>query len=137
MTLFTQLLYNYHTEFKLLDSSNKEVFESFFTHERSYDCGGPMRDTISLICDELMSDVLPLLRPTANNASGLKLETDCYQLNECCNEPINLYKLSFLGYFMGWSLNTIGSLNLELPSAFWARLAGGLDYVYSMKDVRS
>ena len=96
-----------------------------------------MRDTISWICNELMSDTLPLLRPTANNENNVEPETDCYQLNEKSREPYNLEKLSFLGYFLGWSLISIGSLNLELPSAFWNRLCGGPDYVYSMKDVRS
>ena len=38
---------------------------------------------------------------------------------------------------MGWSLFTIGSLNLDLPAAFWARLCGGPDYVYTLADVRS
>ena len=38
---------------------------------------------------------------------------------------------------MGWSLSNIGSLNLDLPMAFWARLCGGLDYVYTLDDLRS
>ena len=38
---------------------------------------------------------------------------------------------------MGWSLANIGSLNLDFPKAFWARLCGGLDYVYTLDDLRS
>lgn len=38
---------------------------------------------------------------------------------------------------MGWSFVSIGSLNLDLASAFWSRLAGGLDYVYTLEDVKS
>ena len=38
---------------------------------------------------------------------------------------------------MGWSFISIGSLNLDFPSAFWSRLAGGLDYVYTLEDVKS
>ena len=136
-TLFTQLMYNYKQKFHKLDIDTKEPFETHMTFERSYDCGGPMRDTITSICDELMSDVLPLLRPTANNQSNLEPQTDCYQLNERSKEPYNLRKLAFLGYFLGWSLCTIGSLNLELPTAFWNRLCGGLDYIYTIEDVRS
>ena len=94
-----------------------------------------MRDTIQQICEELMSPVLPLFRPTANNQSNMEPETDCYQLNERCVEPHNLLKLSFCGYMMGWSLISVGSLNLDLPSAFWNRLCGGLDYLYTLKDL--
>merc|ERR1712051_632247 len=77
------------------------------------------------------------MRPTANNRSNLEPDTDCYQLNERAMESINLTKLTFLGYFMGWSLANIGSLNLDLPMAFWVRLCGGLDYVYTLDDLRS
>ena len=96
-----------------------------------------MRDTITAICNELMSEVLPLLRPTANNKANLEPETDSYQLNEKTKEAHNLRKFSFLGYLLGWSFISIGCLNLDFPSAFWARLAGGLDYVYSLDDLKS
>jgi len=121
----------------MLDIAVKEPFSTKFFQERAYDAGGPMRDVISDLCNELMSETLPLLRPTANNQSNLEPETECFQLNERTKESLNLLKYSFLGYLMGWSLLSFGSLNLDLPSAFWARLAGGLSYVYSLEDVRS
>ena len=96
-----------------------------------------MRDTVQFICNELMSDVLPLLRPTANNQSNLEPDLDCYQLNEKTIEPHNLRKFTFLGYFLGWSLASIGSLNLDLPRALWSRICGGPSYVYTVGDVRS
>ena len=58
-------------------------------------------------------------------------------MNEKTTEPHNLRKFTFLGYFFGWSLATIGSLNLDLPRAFWNRLCGGLNYVYTIEDVKS
>lgn len=115
----------------------KEPFETHIMHEQSVDGGGPMRDTLSSICEELMSDCLPLLRKTANNRSSLEPETDCFQLNERAVEPYVLRKIRFFGYLLGWSLLSIGSLNLELPSAFWNRLCSGRDYVYTLEDVRS
>ena len=71
-------MWNYHGKFFILDTIGKEPFETHIALERSYDCGGPMRDVVTWICNELMSDVLPLLRPTANNQSNLEPETDCY-----------------------------------------------------------
>ena len=138
LTLFTQLMLAYKQNFHKLDTQNKEPFQTTFMHELSYDCGGPMRDTIQFICEELMlENVLPLLRPTANNRNNLEPETDCYQLNEKTKESFNLRKLRFLGYLFGWSLLNIGSLNLELPRAFWSRVCGGPAYVYTLDDVAS
>lgn len=71
-------MHGYRGDFTKLNYKSKEPFTTKFAHELSYDCGGPMRDTISNICDELMSDVLPLLRPTANNQSNMEPETDAY-----------------------------------------------------------
>ncbi len=31
----------------------------------------------------------------------------------------------------------MGALNLDLPRAFWSRLVGGLDYVYTIDDLTS
>lgn len=120
-----------------MDSFNKYPFMCEFFAERSYDFGGPMRDVISAICDELMSELLPLLRPTANNQSNLEPDTDSYQINERTKEPHNLQKYKFLGYLLGWSLISIGSLNLEFPKAFWSRLVNGRDYVFTVDDLRS
>ena len=46
-TLFTQLMYNYRKRFYDLDTKEKSPFETHFALERSYDCGGPMRDTVT------------------------------------------------------------------------------------------
>lgn len=96
-----------------------------------------MRDALNMICEELQSNVLPLLIPTANNRSNVEPEMDCYQLNYKANEPFTLKKLQFLGYLLGWSFVMMGSLNLDLPRAFWGRLVGGLDYVYTIDDLTS
>ena len=69
---------------------NYKLFRVTLIGEQADDCGGPFRDAISDICNELMSNVLPLLRPTANNRSNIEPETDCFQLNERCKEPVNL-----------------------------------------------
>lgn len=78
-SLFSQLVYGYSASgFHCLDTHDKMPFETHFMHEHSVDGGGPMRDTLSSVCEELMSDYLPLLRKTANNRSNLEPETDCF-----------------------------------------------------------
>ena len=40
-----------------------------------------MRDIVSNMCEELMSDVLPILVPTANNVANVEPNADCFTLN--------------------------------------------------------
>ena len=102
-----------------------------------------MRDAISNICDEIMSpEVLPLLRPTANNTAKVEPAMDCMQLNSNAKEPHVLKKFTFLGYMLGWSLRNMGGLNIDLPLAFWRRLcddstsASDKEYVYTVEEMR-
>ena len=60
-------MYGFRGGFSGIDVRGKGPFRTQFSFENATDCGGPMRDTISDICTELMSDMLPFMRPTANN----------------------------------------------------------------------
>jgi len=61
---------------------NKErAFTVDFKDEGSVDAGGPYNETISAICEELMSDFLPLFIPCPNNKHNLGLFRDTYIIN--------------------------------------------------------
>ena len=47
-----------------------------------------------------------------------------------------LKKFTFFGYFLGWSLRNMGGLAIDLPLTFWRRVCHGLDYVYTIEDLR-
>ena len=87
-----------------MKNSNSQLFRSHIKGEDSYDCGGPMRDVVSNMCEELMSDVLPIFIPTANNVANIEPNADCFILNPKAEEPFVLQKILFLGYLLGWSL---------------------------------
>ena len=53
-------------------------FNVHFKGEGGQDCGGPRRDAMSNICKELMSEVLPLLKPTSNNTTNTEINGDWY-----------------------------------------------------------
>ena len=62
--------------------------------------------------------------------------TDCVKLNPNLTQNFWLKRLVFFGYFLGWSLRTMGGLGLDLPPCFWNRICGGPDYVYTMEDLK-
>lgn len=119
-----------------MKNKDGQLFVSHMKGEVSYDCGGPCRDIISNMCEELMTDTLPLLIPTANNVANVEYDIDCWRLNPKATEPHVLQKLIFFGYFLGWSLNTFGCLGIDLPLTFWERVCGGLNYVYSLENLK-
>ena len=96
-----------------------------------------MRDAVSNVCNDLMSSVLPLLIPTANNLSKLEPCPDCYKLNPNATESFVLRKYLFFGYFLGWSLRNMGALGIDIVPSFWNRLCGGPTYVYTLEDVEA
>ena len=73
-------------KFLQLRRTDRRPFSVTFRSEGACDCGGPMRDLITDVCEELMSDALPLLVPTSNNTSKVEPFTDCYRLNPFLTE---------------------------------------------------
>ena len=59
-TMFTQFMKSYKTP-ELWKKRDRRPFSVGFINENSDGCGGPMRDAMSNLCTEIMSDVLPLL----------------------------------------------------------------------------
>ena len=49
-----------------LDSPNAQAFNVNFVNERGIDAGGPYREILDSVATELMTTVLPVLRPTPN-----------------------------------------------------------------------
>ena len=95
-----------------------------------------MRDSISDLCKEITSGVLPLLLPTQNNLARIDPGIDCFCLNPTSTDPHMLEKFTFLGYFLGWSLRNKGGLAIDLPLCLWRRiLKGSQGYTYTLNDL--
>ena len=135
-TLFSMLAKGLENRFLNFRREDRRPFSVTFRSEGACDCGGPMRDLITDVCEELMSDAVPILVPTSNNTSKVEPFTDCYRLNPFLTEAHWLKKLVFFGYFLGWSLRTMGGLGIELPPAFWSRICGGPTYTYTLEDIQ-
>lgn len=116
--------------------SDRTPFQCTFRGEAAADCGGPMRDLVSNVCEELMQNAVPILTPTQNNLAKIEPYTDCIRLNPALKDKFWLKRLVFFGYFLGWSLRTMGGLGLELPPCFWSRICGGPNYIYTLEDLK-
>jgi len=88
------------------------------------DAGGPYRDTIEHVCQDLMSPACPLFLPAPNARAGLGENRDCFVPNPACVSPLCLAQYEFVGMLLGLALRTRYLLSLNFPSLFWKALVG-------------
>lgn len=99
-------------------------FSVKFKNEEAVDQGGPYSDSISQICKELQSHVLPLLIKSPNQAHHIGLFREKWILNPDSTSHIHLQMYEFLGLFFGLAIRTNHYLGLHLPSLLWKQLLG-------------
>eukprot|EP00743_Colponemidia_sp_Colp-15_P013740 GILK01016069.1.p1 GENE.GILK01016069.1~~GILK01016069.1.p1 ORF type:complete len:554 (+),score=19.68 GILK01016069.1:42-1664(+) len=101
-----------------------------FAGEGADDVGGPYREALSGVCEELMSGVLPLFVPTPNNFNNVGESRDKFTLNpvvggsDTPNGFNTAATYSFLGKLIGGCLRSGETLALNLPASLWRALVG-------------
>jgi hypothetical protein len=107
-----------------VSSMDDKPWNSKFTTEGSYDDGGPFRDSLSNMVDELHSSWLPLLIPTQNNKHQHGQGQDLWTVNPSAKSVNHLEMFKFLGALMGMWVLSGNSMMMRLPSIFWKNLLG-------------
>lgn len=98
------------------------IFQADFAGEGSIDVGGPFREVLSNLIDELEGPNLPLLIKTANNRNNHGYNRECFTLNPSSITPVHRELFTFLGYFIGFSIRTKSAMNWHFPPIFWKQL---------------
>jgi hypothetical protein len=116
-----------------------------FAGEGADDAGGPYRESLTMMCQELQNFVidkpkrrmrialLPLLRPTNNNLNDEGSFRDCYTLNAAARSDEQLEMIRFLGRLLGVAIRTKDYLDLCLAPEFWANIVN--DRPNSLRDL--
>lgn len=89
------------------------------------------------MCDELITDSMPLLKQSANHTAKYGPESECYVLNLATKQPHMLLKFRFFGHLLGWALRNGCQLPIQLPRPLWHRLISGPTYQYSLDDLNA
>ncbi|CAG9317539.1 unnamed protein product [Blepharisma stoltei] len=114
--------------------NSERFFRVTYRGEAATDAGGPYNETISNMCDELMSSFLRLLIPIPNNVNNMGENRDCWIVNPAAETKNDMELYLFLGKLMGAAIRTQNNLNLSLSPLFWKRLL--LDPV-DIRDLRA
>lgn len=113
--------------------------------EGADDAGGVFDDTITEMCQEITSGVVPILIPTPNAVNDEGYNRDKYLFNPqmTTSEQISWFK--FLGILFGVAIRTRKPLALPLAPIIWKLIVGDpvsledleeVDYMY-MQTLRS
>lgn len=92
--------------------------------EGSIDVGGPFRETLTNVVDELESALLPLLVKTANNKNDHGFMRECWTLNPSSITPTHEEMFKFLGFFIGFTIRSKSAMNWHFPPIIWKRILG-------------
>jgi E3 ubiquitin-protein ligase HERC2 len=107
-----------YSNFRKNGTDDKTWSVTFFG-EGSIDAGGPYRESLTNLCNELESEVLPLLIKTPNNRNNHGQNRDCFILNPSANSPTHLDMFKFMGCLIGYAIRTLSAIPFHFPSLFW------------------
>lgn len=106
-----------------VSSSSSKAWNCAMRGEGSIDAGGPYRDSISNLTEELYDvKALPLLIPTQNNKNNHGFNRDCWTINPASTRPKHLEMYKFLGALMGMAFKSGTVIDLKFPPLIWKNL---------------
>ena len=103
-----------------MNYTDARAFVINFKGENSRDGGGPYREAMSNICQELQSSSLSILAPIANSKSNHGDNRECWMINSGSESDPELFK--FFGMFIGFAIRASQSFPLDLAPVFWKSL---------------
>ena len=90
--------------------------------EGSTDYGGPYRDVLTTICDELQSNYLELFIKSPNHKNEIGLLRDKWVPNPSAKSAVNLDMYFFLGCMLGHAISSGHLLSLNLHPIVWNKI---------------
>jgi len=87
--------------------------------EGSVDAGGPFRETLINIVEEMESGFVPLLVKSPNNTNDHGSYRDCFILDMASKSPVHLKMFKYLGAFIAYSFMSKCIIPLNLAPSVW------------------
>jgi len=100
-----------------MNDPDSRAFVINFKAENSRDGGGPYREAMVNICNELQSSSLSILAPIPNNNGNHGDNRECWMINSGSESDPELFK--FFGMFIGFAIRASQSFPLDLAPIFW------------------
>ena len=105
-------------------SVDERAYSIKFIGEGSIDAGGPFRDSLVNIVDEMESGAVPLLIKSPNNKTDHGANRDCFILDPASTGPAHLNMFKFLGGFIAFGILSKSPVPLNLAPSVWKQILG-------------
>lgn len=118
-TLFGQILRLLADRHPRMFQTNKRIWSTVFLGEGADDVGGPYRELLNGICQELMSSVLPFFVPTANHVHNTGTYREAFVPAASATSPYDVAAFTLVGRLMGSAIRGEEPLSLYFPPLVW------------------
>ena len=105
-------------------SVDERCYKVNFQGEGSVDAGGPFRDSLVNIVQEMEDGLVPLLIKSPNNRNDHGANRDCYILNPDSTSPAMLEMYKYLGGFIAFGILSKSPVPLNLAPTVWKQILG-------------
>jgi len=118
--------------FEAFKANNEDahIFDTKFAGEGADDYGGPYRELLTNVGDEINDSCLPLTIKSPNNQTNFGTFRDCVILNMSSTTPTHKQMFKLMGGFIGFSIRSSSPITWKFPPFFWKQLLNeplGLD----------
>ena len=103
---------------------NGRAYKIDFQGESSIDAGGPYRDSITNVVNEMESGLVPLLIKSPNNRNEHGENRDCFVIDPKSTSPSHLEMYRFLGGYIACGILSKAPVPLNLAPSVWKQLLG-------------
>jgi hypothetical protein len=90
-----------------------------FVGEDSIDVGGPYRETLQHMVDDLENGIVPLLKKTTNMTKNHGNDRDCFIISDECHTPTHKEMFKFLGVLFGHAFRSKNNIPFKLVPSVW------------------
>ena len=106
------------------DGVDERCYKVKFKGEGSVDAGGPFRDSLVNVVEEMENGTLPLLIKAPNNRNDHGSNRDCYILNPASTSLTQLEMYKFLGGYIAFGILSKSPVPLNLAPTVWKQILG-------------
>ena len=105
-------------------SVDDKCYSIKFLGEGSVDAGGPFRDSLVNIVQEMEDGLVPLLIKSPNNRNDHGTNRDCFIINPSSTSPAHLEMFKWLGGFIAYGILSKAPVPLSLAPTVWKQILG-------------